>query len=259
MLDSQVVWRVNRKPRFPVLSLGEYMTADDGPRETMRRNMKYERISPTILYSKLQRSVASFLASPIRDRRILDRCKTELEAEQQNARTPKAAENAVYAIRALETFERSLNSLPVGGMSLTLAPIYPAHMIEGVKVSIQPTALIAVARPRGKNLRGALIVDTAKGLAPKTDEVAGRMTEAMMHAAYLLHEQVAAGVIGGEERPSTDHCMVFHSYRQELVVSPSNYKRLLKNVEAACRDVAAAWNAITPPSSFDPTQARYRD
>ena len=58
MSNSQIVWRVNRKPRFPILSMGEYMVADDGPRETMRRNMKYERISPTLLYAKLQRAVA---------------------------------------------------------------------------------------------------------------------------------------------------------------------------------------------------------
>ena len=40
MPDSEIIWRVNRTPRFPLLSIGEYMMADDGPRETIRRNMK---------------------------------------------------------------------------------------------------------------------------------------------------------------------------------------------------------------------------
>jgi hypothetical protein len=56
MSDDPIIWRVNRKPRFPVLSLGEYMATEDGPRQTMRRNMKYERIAPTLIYRKLQKA-----------------------------------------------------------------------------------------------------------------------------------------------------------------------------------------------------------
>lgn len=225
----------------------------------MRRNMKYERISPTILYSKLHRGIASFLASPTRDRRVLERCRAELESERENARTAKAAENATYALRALEAFERSLNALPIGGLNLTLPPKFPPHVIEGVKVSIQPTALISVARPRGKSLRGAVIVDAAKGIVPKTEDATRRSTEAMMHAAYLVHELVVGLVDEDAERPSPEHCMIFHSHRQELVLSPTNYKRLLKNVEAACRDIAASWDTITAPASFDASAARFRD
>ncbi len=182
----------------------------------------------------------------------------ELQAERDNAKTPKAAENAVYAIRALETFERSLNALPIGGLNLSLPPIYQPHLIEGVKVSIQPTVLISVTRPRGKDLRGAAIIDNAKGIAPKSEEAARRTSDAMMHSAFLLAELVA-GLTGEDELPSPDHCMIFHSHRGELVTSPTNYKRLLRNVEAACRDIAAAWPAIAPPASFDPKLARYRD
>ena len=235
------------------------MTAEDGPRETMRRNMKYERISPTILYSKLQRAVASFLASPIRDRRILDRCKSELEAERDSAKTPRAAENAKYALQSLDAFERSMNSLPVGGFTMSLPPIFAPLVIEGVKVSVQPTVLIAVARPRGKDLRGAALIDTAKGTVPKTDDASRRATDAMTHAAYLIHELVAGSIAEDAARSSPEHCIVFHAHRPELVVSPTNYRKPLKNVEAACRDIAAAWNTISPPPSFDPALARYRD
>jgi hypothetical protein len=259
MSDSSLVWRVNRRPRFPILSLGEYMAADDGPRQTMRRNMKFERIAPTLLYRKVQRAVAGYLASPVRDRRILNQCRDDLEAERSNVTSPKAKENATYALRALDTFERSLNALPVGGVTVQLAPTFRAHMIESVKVSIQPTVLISVTRPRGRTLRGAIIVDTAKGIEPRTDDARRRATEGMMHAAYLLHEHVAGAVVMDGERPSPEHCMIFHTHRQELVCSPTNYKKLLRNVEAACRDITTSWESIAPPSSFDPAKARYRD
>lgn len=235
------------------------MVAEDGPRETMRRNMKFERLAPTLIYRKLQIGVKSFLASPVRDRRILARCREELETERSGAASPKARENALYALRALDQFERSLNALPVGGMNLSHAPLYRAHDIEGVKVSIQPTVLVRVERPRGKALRGAILVDTAKGSEAKTDEAKAKATEAMVHAAYLLHEHVARAPLGDDEKPSPEHCAIFHAHRPEWVCAPENYRKQLRNLEAACRDIAKAWDAIEPPSSFDPARARFRD
>jgi hypothetical protein len=225
----------------------------------MRRNMKYERIAPTLIYRKLQKGVAAYLSSPIRDRRILDRCRDDLEQERENATNATARDNAQYALRALEAFERSLNSLPITGLNLTLAPLQRATIIEGVKVSIQPTALIRVERQRGKARRGAIIVDTAKGQEPKSDDAKSRATDGMTHAAYLLHEFVANSITAQDERSSTEHCLIFHSHRPELVCSPQNYRSQLKNVEAACRDIANAWVAIQPPASFDPSRASYRE
>jgi hypothetical protein len=235
------------------------MVADDGPRQTIRRNMKYERIAPTLIYSKLQRAVASYLASPIRDRKILERCREEIADEALNATSPKARENATYALRALETFERSLNALPIAGINLSLAPLYRAHVVGGVKVSIQPTALISVNRPRGKPLRGAIIIDTAKGIEPKTEEAKARAQTAMVHSAYMLHEHVSQSVTSDDEKSSSDYCMVFHTHRQELVKSPANYRSMLRNLEAACQDISVAWEAIDPPPSFDRLRARFRD
>jgi hypothetical protein len=254
-----LIWRVNRKPRFPLLSLGEYLAAEDSQRETMRRNMKYERIAPTLLYRKLQLAVGQYLSSPLRDRRILDRCKQDLEAERERAKTPTAADNATYAIRALETFERSLNSLSVGGFVLERPPLFRPTLIESVKLSIQPTALITVNRPRGKTLKGAIVVDTAKGVEPKTPEAKLKAIRGMTHAAYLLHEHVASLINTTDHKSSPEHCLIFHSYRAELVPSPQNYKKDLENTKAACRTVAELWDRIDPPPSFDPSKARYRD
>ena len=256
--SERKTWRVNRTPRFTVLDMGEYMVIEDGPRETMRRNMKYERIYGTTLYSKLNRAVARYLASPIRDQRILGECRRMLEGERDSATSPKARENATYAIRSLDAFERSLNALPIAGLNLELAPLYPVRVFGRVKLSIQPTLLVRVVRPRGKDLRGAIIVDTAKGIEPKTDSAKERAQSAMLHTAFLLHEHVAASVVMDGERSSPEHCMVFHVHRQALERSPTNYRTMLRNVEAACRGIADAWNNIDPPPGFDPDRAQYR-
>ena len=238
--------------------MGEYMASDDGPRETLRRNMKYERIAPTLLYRKLQLAVANYLADPFHKRQTLEKCRDELMSARDGANSPTARDNAVYALRALETFENSMNALPLSEVIMARPPIYKPRVIEGVKISIQPTALISVPRRRGRDLKGALIVDAAKGQAAKSDETRARNTLAMQYAAYLLHEHVADLASPDDEKSSPEHCMIFHSHRQETVCCPDNYRRDLRNIQAACRQIAAVWDSIEPPASFDPKRARYR-
>jgi hypothetical protein len=239
--------------------MGEYVAADDGPRETLLRNAKYERISRTLQYHNLRRAISSYLASPIRDGRILAACRAALEAERDAATHPQVRENFVYELRALDAFERSTNAMQIGGLALERAPIPRTKLnLNGVAVSVSPTVYVRVPRSRGGDLRGALIVDNARGIAPRTDEAQARMTRAMTATAILLHQYVADTVCASDERPSPTHCIVFHAFRQERVSAPSGYRRAFRNMEAACGSIARGWAAITPPPSFDPDRATYR-
>jgi hypothetical protein len=239
--------------------MGEYMAADDGPRETILRNMKFERLAPTLIYRHVHRAVSAFLASPTRDRSILLRCRMLLENERDSAALPQQRENIIFALRALETFERSLNALGLDGLNFENAPAARPLRIEGVSVSVQPTAHIRVKRMRGADLVGAIVVDLAKGIEAKTEESKSRTTAGMVHAAALLHQYVTNTLAREDARPSSDHCVIFHSYRRARVSSPSNYRRKLRNVEAVCRVIARGWNDIVPPPSFDPNFATYRN
>jgi hypothetical protein len=52
--------------------------------------------------------------------------------------------NIIFALRALETFERSLNALGLDGLNFENAPAARPLRIEGVSVSVQPTAHISL-------------------------------------------------------------------------------------------------------------------
>jgi hypothetical protein len=251
-------WRVNLRPRFTVLELGEYMAADDGPRETTLRNMKYERLSRSLIYRILRPSIERFLTSPTRDRGILAQCRVDLERMRDGA-TGQKKENFNYELRALEAFEKSINAIGIGGINFERA--FPASplKIEGVSVSVQPTAHIRIVRPRGCDLVGAIIVDIAKGDIPKTEDRAARITGGMMHAAALIHQYVSNTFHGQDVKASQPHCVIFNSHRQERVCAPDNYGRMLRNVEAVCRNIARSWDGILPPSSFDPSLAMTRN
>jgi hypothetical protein len=259
MSDTPIIWRVNRRPRITALEMGEYMATDDRQRETMRRNLKYERVAPSILYSKVHDAVAGFLSSPTRDRGILARCRELLEGERDRATAPQQRENAVYALASLATFESSLNALPINGMQLERPPRAEPHTIGKVRVSIQPTVLVKIAKMRGHQLRGAILVDPAKGIQPKSEELKRRATTAMAFTSMLLHEHVSNTGIGDGERASPAHCLTFHTHRQELVPSPANYRKQLAIMQAACRTMAGLWESIDPPPSYEARYARFRD
>src|SRR5262245_5441327 len=135
-----------------------------------------------------------------------------------------------YALRSLATFEASLNALPMSGVQLERPPRAEPYNIGNVRVSIQPTVLVRAVRMRGHDLRGAILVDLAKGIQPKSEELKQRATTAMTYTAMLLHEHVSNGVVGENERASPEHCMAYHTHRQELAQSPTNYRRQLANI-----------------------------
>ena len=258
MAQSDFKWRVNCRPRFTVLELGEYMAAHDGPRETMLRDMRFERLSRSLIYRVLRPAIANFLASPTRDRGILERCRLRLEDQKASASSPQQRENIAYELRALEAFERSLNALEMAGLTFTKAPAATPLRIEGVTVSVQPTAHITVRRPRGTDLVGAIVVDPAKGVAPKSDDAIARRASGMRHAAVLVHEYVASSLATDEAKPSPEHSVVYHCFRQERVCAPSGYRKMLRNVEAVCRNIARSWDGIQPPANFDGQSALIR-
>ena len=231
------------------------MAADDGPRETMLRDMRYERIVRSLMYRIVYKGVIRFLISPTRDRRILIQCREEIEAERDNTSHPQQRENFQHEIRALDAFERSLNALPVAGVHLT--PVTHSHplTIEGVRISVQPTAYVRQTRPRGAPLAGAFLIDLAKGTELKTDEAKAKAAKGLAHSAALLHKHVSEMPRGDDSKASTEHCILFHAHRQEITKCPENTRAMLRNVEAVCRNIARSWDGIKPPPSFDSERA----
>lgn len=258
LVPSSKKWRVKRHPRFTVLDFGEYMAADPAPRETILRDMKYERIGRTLIYDRLRRAIPRFLTSPIRDRGILAECRADLARRKASATSPQQAENLTYEMRALEAFENSVNALEMGGLNFDLASAASPIRVEGVSVSVQPTSHIRVRRPRGVDLAGALIVDTAKGQIPKTDKARSKLTNGMQYAAIMLHQYAIREFPGADPRASADHCIIFHTNRPERVTAPDPYRRLYRDIEAECRNIARAWPTIPEPPGYDSRDADLR-
>lgn len=235
------------------------MAADDGPRETILRDAKYERLARSLLYRDVQNAVSRYIASPIRDRKILDGCRKTLEDKQRATSDPTKLNNLAYEVQALDRFEAALNELGISGLQGALVSNQNTGLkIERVSISIWPTAWLTQARPRAADRVGAVLIDFAKGLPLRTEAARLKARNAMEHVACLLHLKAQESRCADGQKAASDLCFLYHLHRGEMVSAPANYARKVRNMEAVCRVIAKGWDGIKPPSSFDPDDAVYR-
>ncbi len=259
MSNPQYVWRVNKRPRFTVLEFGELMAADDGPRETLLRDSKYERLYRSIGYRDVNRTVRRYLSSATRSRTIILDGRDALEQRKESAGDPKELTNIDLQIAALDAFDASLNTLPIAGLEFeAVGNRLQRIKMEDVEISVFPTVWVRQRRTRGRDQLGALIIDPAMGTALKTPQAIAKDQRAKEVACSLLHVHVSSARCAETDVASNDHCMIFHVHRRRLYTSPTAYKRDLKNMEAVCRWAMDRWDRLSPPPSFDPAKARYR-
>ena len=235
------------------------MAADDGPRETLRRDMRFERVARTLRYDHVPRAIGRYLASPTRNQAILAECEALLEIEIREARSRERRANLSHELRALRDFQAGLNALSVNGLQMWRhGHVFRPLELEGVTVSVQPDALIRQVRMRGRDQIDAVIVDVAKGQSCTTEEARRKVEKAMTHAAVLVHTLVASAVAAENEVASSAHCTVFHAHRAQAVTAPENYRTMMRNMQAVCRDIRRSWDTIEPPGGFDPEMATVR-
>lgn len=235
------------------------MAADDGPRETILRDAKYERVIRSLLYRDITETVKQYLSSPIRDARILAKGRARLNSLLESADDPTRKSNMRHQIATLDAFESALNSLGLGGLQAEMVSNEnTALLIEGVKISVWPTVWLRQARPKGADLVGALMLDFAKGLPLRTDAARQKALTAMEFTTYLLHRKVAAERCSDGSKVSGSLCVMHHLHRGESVSAPDNYRNKLKNMEAVCRAIFRQWDTILPPAQYDPSDATIR-
>jgi hypothetical protein len=80
----------------------------------------------------------------------------------------------------------------------------------------------------------------------------------MQYSAILVHQYATREFPDAGPRASAEHCVIFHTHRRERVCAPDPYRRMYRNIEAVCRNIARGWEGILPPPNFAPDFAEYR-
>lgn len=251
---------INLEPRISATKLAEYIVADPSRKETILKNAKRAQKSIILQYGKVRHGLSDSLLS------------TGLSADLLRTRAAEAEAEAATLVREDQAWERS-DILRSAAALVHLASIAPQFdlinakqihrpqggwgrlSIEEVRVSVQPE-LVFSTEHRGIKKVGAIILNTAKTESLTLDRKSGRFSIGD-YLAVLVYRMLEER-LKGTGTPLHSKCYAIDIFRQKVYTAPTSHKTLLKNVEAACRAIAALWETI-PVGETESSEAEGSD
>jgi hypothetical protein len=245
MGTSPTKYRVNASPRISANQLAEYALAAPSRRRTILRNAKFAPTYLVIRYGEARKAICSYLSNDLRPTTFLADEETRLLGLSQTAPTPFQQNDAALSAEAVRYFRKMTNQKGIPQTAtFSVATNLPNLALgdSGTEVSV---SIDLVARNKSKGLLGGVLLQTSKAVSAKSwrDE----------HSKYVaslvwLLAQKHLKEMGKIDRKL---CMCIDVFGGRITLAPSSYKSRLTNLEAACDEINALWDNITPPPDFE--------
>jgi hypothetical protein len=232
-------------PKLSASQLADYLVA---PTPTSQMGILRQAKNPgsskpiIIQYQHARRGISACLQTPELINHLIAQAATNLEQRRDDtANGPLIRDDAQRSIDVLQTFQRSVNALNLWGAEYLPPPNpSPPLMIVGVEVSVWPDAMSLVWK--GDEARvGEVFIRCTIGAAG--DAAENRRAEANGHLATLAHMHTKQN-LGDKGTPYAPASMVIDVPRSVVVTGPVNITRRVRNIEDACRMIAAVWPTL---------------
>lgn len=235
-----------QRPRISITKLGEYIIASPLRRQRILEDQAQPRDFVVARYRRARRPIVRALT---RGSGIF----FELEAAKSRLRqrTPKSdwdENDLTNSIAALEAFLEHRAKLTMGD-----GRFRPKHKdagihIEGVYVSVRPD-LILWSGVEDKHVVGAAKLYFGK-TTPLTNESGAYISTVLRRylESRLPHRTISPAL-----------CQVFDVLAHQVHAAPRAYKRTMKQIEAACRDIRHLWDRYQVPPKRPTRQPPHPD
>jgi hypothetical protein len=216
-------------PRTSLSKLGEYLVAPPGRRRNIIQDQKNPKAFIVANYREAYGPLAECLVAG-GDPRFLDRHLHKWRT--QPLRSDFDARCRPLCIEAAEAFQVLLAAGRLSHLTFATGIEKASLMIGGVEVSISPDVLVA-----GPEAGAAKIYLSKTG--PLTKDV-GKRPGSSSYAATTLHQWVEHELGGGDPAK----CLVIDVFADEVYAAPRSNVQRRRDVESACREIAAVWPTI---------------
>jgi hypothetical protein len=243
-------YRVQEKPSISANQLAAYLVSTTTAQKRIIRDAHYQSRIIVSQYKDAREAITQFLASPVRDHKILERAKELLNKKAESPST-KAAMQDFYLrqVAAIEEFQRGLNQFQIGGLTFRLPSRHRPLSIEGVDVKVTIDAIVeAVSRP-GSKFIGGLILQASKGDGSGTEAALHKRKEMGLYAATLVH-LYASEHLADQGEPSWRHCFALDVHKRALHAAPRTYAQRAQHISDACFQIAVMWDRVDPPAAY---------
>jgi hypothetical protein len=237
-------YRENPTPRISANQLAEYLIAAPARRQTILRNARYAPTFLVIRYQTAKDAISRYLAQDLRNKRILTDAIISLKSVEHSGVSEFRKNDAQLCIEAIEAFTSMADNKALASISFqSVENRLPNLSIQGVEVSVN-FDLMSV-RPKGlARSIGGVIFQTSKSIAGanwRADHSRNVSTLLWLKAEKYMHD------LGEVDRRL---CLTVDIFGKNITTAPLNYKRKLSDLEAACGEISALWERISPPIDY---------
>lgn len=236
---------IHTEPRISAPKLAEYMIADPYRQKTILRDCKFAKKAIILHYKRTREFIPRAFSEKNLDIDRLVRRAEEIERENNAADISdwQRLDNTISAdaLRKIADASPEL-SWPTARM---LHVRFDGLEFAGVKVSIRPEVVFAFEH-RNITKIGGIILNTAKG----EDKTLARKNGDYCVGDYLssLLFQMLTAKAGKFGVPLNTKCYALDVFRGAHYTAPASYRRLNRNLEAACEMIASCWGSIKQPA-----------
>ncbi len=226
------------KPRISVNELANFMVSTETARMSIIERARNPIRPPIIRYRDARQAICSFLTDKSRSLHYLvDAEQMFLQRSNDAAESALRQEDARLSISVLHAIQSMQNEL--APLAFVPAPRNQRKLIlSGVEVSVQLDMLIH-GRTRGAEQIGAAVLRMTKDDGA-TASARDRRKRMGLYAAALIRRHVEEN-ISSDRQPANKLCMSIDVQRGELFRAPPSVARRMRDLEYACRVIAALW------------------
>lgn len=224
---------VVKKPKISANKLGEYIVEKPHRQQQIVKDQKYQKGFIIKRYNKARNVIIDFFTRDISKEELLFEIKELLTSEySKNASSFQKQDNKL-SIEALEVFANSdlLNLPDLENLdNVRVKKGQNKLLIEGVEVSVQPDILIK-GKIRNKEFIGAIKLHISKSHPLQK--------EAGEYVATVIHEYLETEY--PQFKVKLEFCISIDVFTGEYFIAPRSYKKMKKNIKAACRAIKLLW------------------
>jgi hypothetical protein len=224
---------VRQDPRISVNKLGEYMTATPIRRKRIIQDQKKPSDFIVTRYREAYEAIISFLEDEVHDESIIHRAVDELTNKQTTSEFQE--QDRDLSIESLWSFLDLIDDLDFENIQIGSSEEYPDYMdIAEVSVSIHPDLIVKSQQTGKEEKLGVLKLYIVKSY-PLNEESGA-------YIGSLLHNYGTQNI--DEQRIHHGLCLVLDVFNKRIFNAPRTYVRRMRDIEAACEEIARAWPTI---------------
>ena len=233
-------YTIYTEPRISANQLAQFLVSDPSKQESIVANSR--RVS-RIQVANYQHARSSLTRSHDQNGinpDLLNSAIQRLEANPGNDDFDRTCLD--LSVRSLRRLAPLVGKIDCEGMRINRPQRGFDHLlIEGVRVSIQPDIVFSFNH-RGGVRFGGVLVNFANGAGSALSKAAGKYS-AGDYAAYLVYQFLAIQ-FASQGGPRYQNCFAVDVFRDSLYSAPASFVMMLRNVEAACRNIARQWTDL---------------